>query len=483
MTVPSFQFLVFALLGAAAFNISSAQRWRELVWLVLNLGFIATLAGGVTAVLPLAAFVAIGYISLRSIIAVRSLPQRGVRPTAQRAQWVGTAAVVLVLTLFIWLKRYSFIPSVTLLSADYMTIGLSYVFFRVLHLVIDAGQGAGESLSPVRYLNFTLNFPAFISGPIQRYDSYAADSNLPLDLVAIGTAAWRIVLGAFKVLILSEALHNWQRQALAAVVTDAPLEQRASQGALAVVLYALFLYANFSGYTDFVIGVARLYRLRLPENFDRPFAATNFIEFWGRWHISLSQWLRSYVFNPLLMGWMRRDKAARGKQYPAVIAFFVTFFLVGAWHGQTSEFLFFGLLQGGGVAGNRLYQVAMARRMTPVGYASLAANGLYRAVARGLTFTWFAFTLLWFWSSWRQVAALASAMGVAGGLLAAAGTIAAASLILAVPDILGRKGEVIGAALQSRYARSAFVSAMMLAIGIASLVLHMSSPEIVYKQF
>ena len=71
-------------------------------------------------------------------------------------------------------------------------------------------------------------------------------------------------------------------------------------------------------------------------------------------------------------------------------------------------------------------------------------NGLYRAVARGLTFTWFAFTLLWFWSSWRQVAALASAMGVAGGLLATAGTIAAASLILAVPDILGRKGEVSG---------------------------------------
>ena len=87
-------------------------------------------------------------------------------------------------------------------------------------------------------------------------------------------------------------------------------------GALIVVLYPLFLYANFSGYTDFVIGAARFFRLRLPENFDNPFISGNFIEFWSRWHISLSQWLRSYVFNPLLMGWMRRYRSARSKQYP-----------------------------------------------------------------------------------------------------------------------------------------------------------------------
>jgi D-alanyl-lipoteichoic acid acyltransferase DltB (MBOAT superfamily) len=159
-------------------------------------------------------------------------------------------------------------------------------------------------------------------------------------------------------------------------------------GALVVVLYPLF-------------------RLRLPENFDRPFSAGNFIKFWARWHISLSQWLRSYVLNPLLMTWMRRYRSARSKQYPSVVAFFVTFFLVGAWHGQTSEFLFFGVLQGGGVARNRLYQLAMTRRLTPAGYERLCAHTVYRAVASGLTFTWFAFTLLWFWATWADNGGLA----------------------------------------------------------------------------
>jgi D-alanyl-lipoteichoic acid acyltransferase DltB (MBOAT superfamily) len=235
-----------------------------------------------------------------------------------------------------------------------------------------------------------------------------------------------MVLGAFKVQILSVALHAWQVDTIEALRLDQPFGHIVLTGALVVLLYPLYLYANFSGYTDFVIGAARLLRLRLPENFDRPFAALNFIDFWSKWHISLSQWLRSYVFNPLLMGWMRRYRSARTKQYPAVVAFFITFFLVGAWHGQTSEFLFFGVLQGGGVAGNRLYQVAMARRLSASGYRRLCENAVYRALSRGLTFVWFAFTLLWFWARWEQIGALASKLGMAGSTAAIVGSVAAA---------------------------------------------------------
>jgi D-alanyl-lipoteichoic acid acyltransferase DltB (MBOAT superfamily) len=364
-----------------------------------------------------------------------------------------------------------------------MLVGLSYIFFRVMHLVIDAGQGESRPIGAVPYLNFTLNFPAFISGPIQRREDYEANGSLPLTLPDIGLAAWRMVLGAFKVFILSDALHAWQLDTIAVLTPGLDFGRLVLTGALAVVLYPLFLYANFSGYTDFVIGAARLYRLRLPENFDAPFSAVNFIEFWSRWHISLSQWLRSYVFNPLLMAWMRRSRSARAKQYPAVVAFFVTFFLVGAWHGQTSEFLFFGLLQGGGVAGNRLYQVAMTRRLTPAGYGRLGANPCYRAVSRGLTFSWFAFTLLWFWADWRQIGGLASTLGAGGSVAAIGGTICVASLVLAVPDLLGGGAERVGAVVRSRYTRTAFASAMLLAMAVGALVLNLASPEIVYKQF
>lgn len=469
MAVPSWQFLVFALVGAALFNLgylprwqgtNAALRWREAVWLVMNLAFVWSFAPTLIPLAPLAGFLALGYVCMEM---------------ARRGQ--SLAPIVLVLAVFIWMKRYSFIPSSLLLPPDVMLIGLSYIFFRVMHLVIDAGQGVEERIGIVRYLNFTLNFPAFISGPIQRREDYEANNSLPLTLSDIGIALWRMVLGAFKVLVLSAALHAWQNSLIASLASAGHPVVVVSA---IVVLYALFLYANFSGYTDFVIGIARLYRLRLPENFDRPFSAANFIDFWSRWHISLSQWLRSYVFNPLLMSWMRRYKSARSKQYPSVMAFFITFFLVGAWHGPTSEFLFFGLLQGGGVAGNRLYQVAMTRRLTPAGYRLLSAKPFYQAVARGLTFTWFAFTLLWFWATWPQIGGLAAVLGPVGIVAAAVATIASASMVLAIPYLFGAS---MGAILRSRYTRTAFASAMVLALAVVALVLNMASPEIVYKQF
>jgi hypothetical protein len=165
------------------------------------------------------------------------------------------------------------------------------------------------------------------------------------------------------------------------------------------------------------------------------------------------------------------------------VAFFVTFFLVGAWHGQTSEFLFFGVLQGGGVAGNRLYQVAMTRRLRPVGYERLGANPVYRALARGLTFTWFAFTLLWFWATWAEIGAVAAKLGVSGCLCGVVGTVAVASVVLAIPDLLGPAAKWLAGVLRSRYTRTAFASAMMLAIAVAGLVLNLPAPDIVYKQF
>lgn len=464
MTVPSWQFLLFVLAGAAVFN-AVPVRWREAIWLVLNLVFVWTLGRGVLPLMPLAGFLALGYLC-----------------AAAARSGAPKIAIGLVFAAFVWLKRYSFVPEQWLLPPGAMTIGLSYIFFRVMHLVIDAGQDA-ERTGVLRYLNFTLNFPAFISGPIQRLGDYETHGSLPLRLSDIGFAAWRIILGAFKVLILSAILQRWQHDALDALTPGLPLVERAWTVGLAVVLYPLFLYANFSGYTDFVIGAARLFRLQLPENFDRPFSSVNFIEFWNRWHISLSQWLRSYVFNPFLVNWMRRVRSARGKQYPAVLAFFVTFFLVGAWHGQTSAFLFFGLLQGSGVAGNRLYQVAMASWLSPAGYDRLSENRLYRSMTRGLTFTWFAFTLLWFWAGWAEIAALGWALGWTGGLLAAFGTFAIASFILALPDMAGVAASRTESMMRSRYTRTAFAAAMMLAIAVSVMVLNLSSPEIVYKQF
>src|SRR5258708_37770208 len=95
---------------------------------------------------------------------------------------------------------------------------------------------------------------------------------------------------------------------------------------------------------------------------------------------------------------LRRCPSRWFESYLGVLAYFVTFFLVGAWHGQTSMFLFFGVLQGGGVAANKLYQVTMTSGLSRKGYRALAANPTYAAWARGLPFTRFALTMVWFWS-------------------------------------------------------------------------------------
>jgi hypothetical protein len=93
-----------------------------------------------------------------------------------------------------------------------------------------------------------------------------------------------------------------------------------------------------------------------------------------------------------------------------VAGYFVTFFLVGVWHGQTSEFLCFGLLQGAGVSLNKLNQIALAKALGRKRFKALDANVLYRAFSRGLTFTYFTFSLIWFWSNWSQIHHLAAAL-------------------------------------------------------------------------
>ena len=309
MTVPSYQFLAFALGAALIFNLVRLTWLRQAVLLTTNILFLASFAG-------------------------------------QPALYLAFACFML---LFCWLKKYPFIPSGLLLHSPYFTIGLSYIFFRVMSLIIDAGQGVlTERVSLIEYLNFTLNFTSVTAGPIQRYQDYRAPP-IRLSVFVLGLSAERIALGLFKVLLVSALLHVFLDQTVASAASVASFEVRVMHAALLLSIYPVYLYFNFSGYTDFVIGCALLFGLKLPENFQRPFSSTNFLEFWSRWHISLSNWLKTYVYNPLLIAMVRRVKSTAIKPFLAVIAYLVTFFLVGAWHGQTPEFLFFGLLQGGGL--------------------------------------------------------------------------------------------------------------------------------------
>jgi len=405
MDTASFGFVFFGLAAACISNFSRSRAWRSTVLMIASVVFLGLLAHDPVVLIPLAGFLLLGYVAL-------VLLEHG---------WSSllAGAVVVVLLVYIWLKKYTFLPEGIFIRAPYFTLGLSCVFFRVMHLVVEAGDGGERPrIGPGAYLLYMLNFTTLLSGPIQRYDEFARDQfaaePIPLGARTIALQLERIVRGLFKVQVLAMLLHAAQDDALAQLFHPLTPPALKFYAAFKVaVLYPFFLYSNFSGYIDIVIALARLMRVRLPENFDRPFSASSFIDFWNRWHITLSMWLKTYVHNPLLMALMHRITSRALEPFLGVVCFFVTFFLVGVWHGRTSEFVLFGVLQGGGVAINKLWQLGLARTLGRKAYKDLAKNPAYIAFGRGLTFSWFTFTLFWFWGNWSRIDRAFHSIGVA----------------------------------------------------------------------
>jgi D-alanyl-lipoteichoic acid acyltransferase DltB (MBOAT superfamily) len=400
--------------------------------------------------------------------------------------------VLAIIFAYIWLKKYTFLPEGIFLHFPYFTVGLSYIFFRVLHLLIEAGddnEAPRIGLGP--YLLYTLNFTTLVSGPIQRFDAFARDQfssePLPLGARVIGRQLERMVRGFFKVNVLAMLFHTVQEGALTQIFQPLPIAHKLVAAFWLAVIYPLFLYANFSGYIDIVIALARLMRVRLPENFDRPFSASSFLDFWNRWHITLSTWLKNYVYNPLLLSLMRRVTSVSLQPFLGVLCFFVTFFLVGIWHGRTSEFIFFGVLQGAGVSINKLWQLWLAHAMGPKAYKALAKKPVYAAFGRGLTFTWFTLTNFWFWGNWRQIDEIFAALSVVQWLVVWLAIWVCATAVLASWEWLRATLLSIktagGPVLTSRYTRVVYASALVVAAFVISVVLSQPPPGVVYKAF
>jgi alginate O-acetyltransferase complex protein AlgI len=481
MDSASLQFLLFGLITAAVTNLSRSRVWRSIVLMLASFIFLAFLAKSASLLVPLAAFLLFCY----GALAIRE------RGWTRGAAWSIPAAILA----YVWLKKYTFLPERFFLHLPYFTLGLSYIFFRVLHLLIEAGDPAGPGEKPriglFSYLLYTLNFTTLVSGPIQRYDEFARDQfatqPLPLGAGVIGLQLERIIRGFFKVNVLAMLLHRLQENGLEQLAQPLPLEHKLFAALQLTVAYPLFLYANFSGYIDIVIALARLMRIQLPENFNRPFSASSFLDFWNRWHITLSKWLKTYVYNPLVVVLMRRIPSPSVEPLLGVICFFVTFFLIGVWHGRTSEYIVFGILQGGGVAINKLWQLWLTRKLGRKPYKELARNAIYVAFGRGLTFSWFAFTMFWFWANWKQIGTLFSAIAVVPWLAVWLAIWLGATAVLSIWERL--RAELLkirtaeGPALTNRYALVVYATTMAVIVLLVTVVLNQPAPGIVYKAF
>jgi D-alanyl-lipoteichoic acid acyltransferase DltB (MBOAT superfamily) len=224
-------------------------------------------------------------------------------------------------------------------------LGFSYVAFRLMHTIRDRQTGRLPSVDLASYVNYVIFFPAFTAGPIDRLERFQPDLNLaaPLtnqDWLEAGT---RLFVGLFKKFVVADLLAIIS-------INDLLVEQTAGAGWLWLFLYAYAfrIYFDFSGYTDIAIGLGRLMGVRLPENFSAPYLKPNITQFWNSWHMTLTQWFRSYVFNPLTRA-LRTAKKPLPAAAVILITQLATMVLIGLWHGIAWSFVAWGVWHGLGL--------------------------------------------------------------------------------------------------------------------------------------
>jgi alginate O-acetyltransferase complex protein AlgI len=479
MSLTSPLFFAFLAATVVAFHISESVAYRRFVLGTANAIFIASYLTDVTQVLPLLAFLALGYACVSAL-------------HARQSPLVLASGVVALLCLYVFLKRFSFFESLGQLPFPYLTIGLSYILFRILHLMVDVRAGdLVERIRPLAFFRFTCNFLCFVSGPIQRYQDFSqADgaATIQLDSSRVYEAFSRIATGYVKFVIIAAtadyAFTSLSPQLLQA--TSLPFLKLCAIYGAAASLYTIYLYFNFSGYMDIVIGIGILLGQSLPENFDKPFTARSFLEFWQRWHMTLSQWFKLYLFNPLLMFLMTWLPSPALTAYLGVLAFFITFLVMGVWHGTTAVFVIYGLLMGAGASINKLWQVACTERLGKKRYRALTESTAYIYSARGLTVGYFVLALTCLWvTELPQFAALLMRLGVAGLLVTFVVLVVAFAIAALVLDLVRSRVHVplsLSAIQSGEIVKNLTLAGKMMAIFAVTTLLH-KAPDFVYKAF
>jgi len=272
------------------------------------------------------------------------------------------SGIILLLTLFVILKTPALAQTLarwwrglvgqdTSLASplDLRWLGFSYVSFRLIHTLRDRQTGLLPELGLAEYVTYVIFFPAFIAGPIDRAERFQRDwLTLPgirgWDASRLGEGGMRILVGMFKKFVIADTL------AMGMALTPELARASHSMPALWGLLYgyAFRLYFDFAGYTDIAIGVGIILGIRLPENFKRPYLSTDITSFWQRWHITLSNWVRFYLFSPLTRSLLRR-KPRPSSTLIVFIGLMATMIAIGLWHGIAWTFFVWGVWHGLGL--------------------------------------------------------------------------------------------------------------------------------------
>ena len=337
MTLFSIETLAFLLAVPLIFR-TLPQRLRPFLLLAASLLFYGLVQPGYLPVLL-----------LTTVFVWAVTRHMDTRSGPSRRRWLIAGIIAVVTPLLVFKYSDLFLRTVTeILNMDFSPIrllaplGISFYTFRMISYLADVFHGRCKAEPDLRYLTLYISwFPQILSGPIERAGDLIHQLKHPA-LPDLNRGMWRILGGLFKKMVIAERM---------ALFTGPLFLDPGAHDGITLIIGAIFfyiqIYCDFAGYTDLAIGVSELLGIRSAENFDYPMASRSVSEFWRRWHMTLSFWLRDYIFLPLSYAGIRRTNRwghHAGEMAVYVMATTVTMFVAGLWHGAGWNFVIWGLI-------------------------------------------------------------------------------------------------------------------------------------------
>ena len=264
-------------------------------------------------------------------------------------------------------------------------MGASYMSFRAVQVLLDIYDGRLQKLRPVALGYFLLFFPAVSSGPIDRYRRFLSDLDRPPDRehyrTLLAQGIWKLAGGCVSAVVISGFIQQYWLAALPASGFGATLSYMYG--------YTFYLFFNFAGYSSMAIGTGYLLGIQMPENFNQPFLSVDMKDFWSRWHISLSTWLRDYLYSRFVMKSLKQKRFSNPRT-ASYLGYVLNMMAMGVWHGLQPQYLLYGVYHSALMCLNEVLDL----HCKP--FRSFKTHGAGQVVCVLVTFHLFSFGLLIF---------------------------------------------------------------------------------------
>jgi alginate O-acetyltransferase complex protein AlgI len=403
--VAGIEFIIGVLLAAAIFFHLPTPLLRQSLWAAANVLVLWLVVPNTASWVALAVFLGSGYLMVRML---RMCPS-GRLLASYLALLVVAFLVLKQYAILDWVLPRNLLDTLTrflggslqdgVLRHAVRILGLSYMLFRQIHVLVDASQGQIERISLWSFVNYQVSLFTIQAGPIQRYQDFEEQwrtlQPVLSDRYGLLQNCLRLLWGVMKIGLIAPLFYQGWDEVLPSLVNMRVAGWKyVAEFPVVFYFYPIYLYCNFSGYCDIVIAANRFLGMRLPENFNYPWLARNVLDFWNRWHITLGLWIRDYLFMPMYKPVVEHwPKRAAGLAW---IFYLLAFIVAGAWHGTTVNFLVYGGLQGLGASLAKIWENRIIAIRGRNGLKQYMQSGHIRFVAIVLNLHFQCFSLLFF---------------------------------------------------------------------------------------